>query len=89
MRSPGVRDDPFVGDFPHRRHFRSRAVAVCLVPLAGILLLFSGFCRAPFDDPGEGMHAEIAREILQTDEWVTLHLNDAMICLWPALLAAR
>ncbi len=35
---------------------------VALVCLAGALALFVGLGRVPFDDPGEGMHAEIARE---------------------------
>jgi 4-amino-4-deoxy-L-arabinose transferase-like glycosyltransferase len=66
--------------------FRSAGVAVGLVLFAGILLLFLGLGHAPFDDPGEGMHAEIAREIFQTGDWFTLHLNGVRYFDKPPLL---
>lgn len=53
---------------------RTWAGVVVVLVAAGVLLL-PGFGRPPFDDPGEGMHAEIAREILLTGDWITLHLN--------------
>ena len=54
---------------------RSTGVAVGLVLLVAVALLLPGLGRAPFDDPGEGMHAEIAREVLLGGDWTTLHLN--------------
>ena len=86
MKRAGARDAPFLANFLQRRHVRSTAIAIGLVLLAGILLLFPGLGRTPFDDPGEGMHAEIAREILQTGDWFTLHLNGARYFDKPPLL---
>jgi 4-amino-4-deoxy-L-arabinose transferase-like glycosyltransferase len=41
---------------------------------------------APFDDPGEGMHAEIARELGNGGDRVTLHLNGVRYFDKPPLL---
>jgi len=57
------------------RRLTSPAAAMALVLIIGSLLLFPGLGSAPFDDPGEGMHAEIAHEIITTGDWITLHLN--------------
>lgn len=66
--------------------FRSTWGAVGLVLVAALVLLLPGLGRAPFDDPGEGMHAEIAREILLTGDWITLHLNGIRYFDKPPLL---
>lgn len=39
-------------------------LVVALACVAAMVPLFVGLGRVPFDDPGEGMHAEIARELL-------------------------
>jgi 4-amino-4-deoxy-L-arabinose transferase-like glycosyltransferase len=52
--------------------------------LAAVLLV-PGLGRAPFDDPGEGQHAEIARELLG-GSWVTLRLNGVRYFDKPPLL---
>ncbi|MBI3636548.1 MAG: glycosyltransferase family 39 protein, partial [Candidatus Rokubacteria bacterium] len=49
------------GDGPSRLTARSAAVAVAVLVAAPFVLL--GLGATPFDDPGEGMHAEIAREL--------------------------
>ena len=49
------------------------------------LLLAPGLGRAPFDDPGEGQHAEIARELLG-GSWLTLRLNGVRYFDKPPLL---
>jgi len=54
--------------------------------VAALALLLPGLGRAPFDDPGEGMHAEIAREILLEGDWITLHLNGVRYFDKPPLL---
>ena len=54
--------------------------------MAALALLLPGLGRAPFDDPGEGMHAEIAREILLEGDWITLHLNGVRYFDKPPLL---
>ena len=54
--------------------------------MAALALLLPGLDRAPFDDPGEGMHAEIAREILLEGDWITLHLNGVRYFDKPPLL---
>ncbi len=58
------------------------AVAVGLA----VVLLLPGLGGAPFDDPGEGQHAEIAREILATGDWLTLRLNGVRYFDKPPLL---
>lgn len=50
------------------------AAALLAVVLAAAVLL-PGLGRAPFDDPGEGQHAEIAREAWSEGHWLTLRLN--------------
>src|SRR3972149_6942223 len=59
---------------------------VGLVLVVALALLVPGLGRAPFDDPGEGMHAEIAREVLLTNDWITLHLNGVRYFDKPPLL---
>ncbi len=66
--------------------FRSAWGAVGLVLVAAGALLLPGLGRAPLDDPGEGMHAEIAREILLGGDWITLHLNGVRYFDKPPLL---
>jgi hypothetical protein len=48
--------------------------------------LFTGLGRAPFDDPGEGMHAEIARELLGGGDPIQLTLNGVRYVDKPPLL---
>ena len=59
--------------------------AVCLVVALAVVLLAPGLGRAPFDDPGEGQHAEIARELLG-GSWLTLRLNGVRYFDKPPLL---
>jgi len=60
-------------------------VAVLLVVALAALLLAPGLGRAPFDDPGEGQHAEIARELLG-GSWLSLRLNGVRYFDKPPLL---
>lgn len=60
-------------------------VAVVLVVALAAALLAPGLGRAPFDDPGEGQHAEIARELLG-GSWLTLRLNGVRYFDKPPLL---
>ncbi len=60
-------------------------VAVFLVVALAVALLAPGLGRAPFDDPGEGQHAEIARELLG-GSWLTLRLNGVRYFDKPPLL---
>ena len=60
-------------------------VAVLLVVALAAALLAPGLGRAPFDDPGEGQHAEIAREMLG-GSWLTLRLNGVRYFDKPPLL---
>jgi len=59
--------------------------AVLLVVVLAAILLAPGLGRAPFDDPGEGQHAEIARELLG-GSWLTLRLNGVRYFDKPPLL---
>ena len=60
-------------------------VAVLLVVALAAVLLAPGLGRAPFDDPGEGQHAEIARELVD-GSWLTLRLNGVRYFDKPPLL---
>ena len=60
-------------------------VAVLLVVALATVLLAPGLGRAPFDDPGEGQHAEIARELVG-GSWLTLRLNGVRYFDKPPLL---
>ena len=64
---------------------RGGSVAVLLVVTLAAVLLAPGLGRAPFDDPGEGQHAEIARELLG-GSWLTLRLNGVRYFDKPPLL---
>ncbi|MBI1963529.1 MAG: glycosyltransferase family 39 protein [Candidatus Rokubacteria bacterium] len=69
------------------RNPRRRALAAALVAvLAAAPLLFAGLGRAPFDDPGEGMHAEIARELMISGDPFALTLNGVSYLDKPPLL---
>ncbi len=52
------------------------------------MLLLPGLGQAPFDDPGEGQHAEIARELLQTRDPFALTLDGVSYVDKPPLLYA-
>ena len=49
-------------------------------------LLFADLGRTPFDDPGEGMHAEIARELTASRDPLALTLNGVRYIDKPPLL---
>ena len=65
--------------------FGGAGLAVLLVVSLAAALLAPGLGRAPFDDPGEGQHAEIARELLG-GSWLTLRLNGVRYFDKPPLL---
>jgi 4-amino-4-deoxy-L-arabinose transferase-like glycosyltransferase len=67
------------------RRLRGAGVAVLLVVALAAALLAPGLGRAPFDDPGEGQHAEIAREMLG-GSWLALRLNGVRYFDKPPLL---
>jgi 4-amino-4-deoxy-L-arabinose transferase-like glycosyltransferase len=54
---------------------RAGWAAALLAAVLAAALLLPGLGRAPFDDPGEGQHAEIAREVWSAGHWLTLRLN--------------
>jgi len=60
-------------------------VAVVLVVALSAALLAPGLGGAPFDDPGEGQHAEIARELLG-GSWLIMRLNGVRYFDKPPLL---
>jgi 4-amino-4-deoxy-L-arabinose transferase-like glycosyltransferase len=63
----------------------SWAVAA-LAAILVLLLLLPGLGRAPFDDPGEGQHAEIAREVSASGSLLDLRLNGVRYFDKPPLL---
>ncbi|MBI5628237.1 MAG: glycosyltransferase family 39 protein, partial [Candidatus Rokubacteria bacterium] len=56
------------------------------VALVAAALFFLGLGQAPFVDPSEGMHAQIAREITGRGDWITLHFNGIRYFDKPPLL---
>ncbi|MBI3625300.1 MAG: glycosyltransferase family 39 protein [Candidatus Rokubacteria bacterium] len=56
------------------------------VALVAAALFFVGLGHAPFVDPSEGMHAEIAREMAQRGEWVTPYFDGVRYFDKPPLL---
>ena len=64
---------------------RDAGVALILALALGVLLLAPGLGAAPLDDPGEGQHAEIAREMLG-GSWITPRLNGVRYFDKPPLL---
>ena len=65
---------------------RGAGAAVVVTLLLAVLLLAPGLGQAPFDDPGEGQHAEIAREMLGGGSWIALRLNGVRYFDKPPLL---
>ena len=59
-----------------------------LAVAAAAPLVLAGLGAAPFDDPGEGMHAEIARELLGSGDVLELTLNGVRYVDKPPLLYA-
>jgi len=57
-----------------------------LAMLVAAPLLLAGLGRIPFDDPGEGMHAEIARELALSRDPFALTLNGVRYVDKPPLL---
>jgi 4-amino-4-deoxy-L-arabinose transferase-like glycosyltransferase len=64
---------------------RGAGVAVVVVVVLAVVLLGPGLGVAPLDDPGEGQHAEIAREMLG-GSWLALRLNGVRYFDKPPLL---
>jgi 4-amino-4-deoxy-L-arabinose transferase-like glycosyltransferase len=66
----------------------SRAAAGVALAAAALALVLSlpGLGAAPFDDPGEGQHAETAREAWRSGDWLTLRLNGVRYFDKPPLL---
>ncbi|OLC01139.1 MAG: hypothetical protein AUH30_00825 [Candidatus Rokubacteria bacterium 13_1_40CM_68_15] len=64
----------------------SRAALTALaVALLAALFCFVRLGAVPFDDPGEGMHAEIARELLGSSDPFRLTLNGVVYVDKPPL----
>ncbi len=63
-----------------------QALEAAVVLAVALTLLLPGLGAAPFDDPGEGQHAEIAREIHGVADWLTLRLNGVRYFDKPPLL---
>jgi 4-amino-4-deoxy-L-arabinose transferase-like glycosyltransferase len=51
------------------------AGVAAVAALLALVLLLPGLGEAPFADPGEGQHVEIAREAWLSGDWLTLRLN--------------
>ncbi|HEV8532989.1 MAG TPA: glycosyltransferase family 39 protein [Methylomirabilota bacterium] len=65
---------------------RSPWAVAGLLALLTLALLLPWLGAVPFDDPGEGQHAEIAREIVLSGDWLTLRLTGIRYFDKPPLL---
>jgi hypothetical protein len=71
---------------PWRSRWGSPWAVAGLAAVVALALLLPGLGRAPFDDPGEGQHAEIAREALASGDLFDLRLNGVRYFDKPPLL---
>lgn len=65
---------------------RSPGGVAGVLVLLTLALLLPWLGAAPFDDPGEGQHAEIAREVMVSGDWLTLRLAGIRYFDKPPLL---
>src|SRR3989304_2668608 len=65
------------------------APAAAAAVLAAALAILPGLGRAPFDDPGEGMHAEIGRELALARDPFALTLSGVRYVDKPPPLPRR
>src|SRR5262245_13865111 len=68
------------------RRASATAGAVAVSVALALALLLPGVGSAPFDDPGEGQHAEIAREMWVSGHGFVLTLNGVRYLDKPPLL---
>ena len=68
------------------RSLRSSLAVPILCAVIAAPLLFGRLGHVPFDDPGEGMHAEIARELADRRAPLRLSLNGVLYADKPPLL---
>jgi len=61
-------------------------LAGTVAALAAVFLLLPWLAGTPFDDPGEGQHAQIAHEVETDHDWITLRLNGVRYFDKPPLL---
>jgi 4-amino-4-deoxy-L-arabinose transferase-like glycosyltransferase len=67
---------------------RRALISGALAALLGLPFLVPGLGQTPFDDPGEGMHAQIARELQASGDLLDLRLNGVPYVDKPPLLYA-
>lgn len=65
---------------------RTRRILLCLGLVLLLFLYVGRIAGFPLQDPDEGRYAEVAREMIETGDWVTPHLNYVSYFHKPPLL---
>jgi len=74
---------------------KTAAIHIVLLVLLSALLFFLRLGSVPLMEPDEGRNAEVAREVLATQDWVTPHLNferklnKPVLFFWAAALSMK
>ncbi len=71
---------------PPRIQSKPRFVSVVIVVLFWGVIYVSGIFTPPLLDDADSVHAEAAREMLESHDWVTLHINNGIRYLEKAPL---
>ena len=62
-----------------------KIVGITTLVLGTILIIFTGLSRVPLYQPIEGLTAEVAREMLETGDWIVPHFNYSIYADKPPL----
>src|SRR5579863_8620797 len=79
-----IQTSPFRSPTSSAKHFR--ASSILLIVLLWLATYIAGMFTPALLDDADTVHAEAAREMVLTHDWVTLHVNDGIRYLEKAPL---